>query len=242
VANRQAVARQRSNAATRSAAPAGRGRHPLLVPSLLALGAGMIGVFVLALAIGMSGSDPIRIPEAAPPVALADGQALGSPDAPVTIEIWSDFQCPACGMLAREIEPRLIADYVVPGHVRLVYRDLAFLGNESTLAAIGGRYAAEQNRFWNYHDIVFANQKGENEGAFRRERLADIAAAAGLERADFERALGRSDLRAEVTDDVAAGTELGVTSTPTLVINGTVCRGVPDYQALASLLDSLATH
>jgi predicted DsbA family dithiol-disulfide isomerase len=89
---------------------------------------------------------------------------------------------------------------------------------------------------------VFANQKGENEGAFRRERLADIAVAAGLERGDFERALGRSDLRAEVTDDVAAGTELGVTSTPTLVINGTVYRGVPDYQALASLLDSLATH
>jgi protein-disulfide isomerase len=196
---------------------------------------------VLALTIGLAQTNqPLQLPAHQPPAELASGRVLGAADAPVTIEIWSDFQCPACGLLARQLEPRLIADYVAPGTVRLVYRDFAFLGNESVLAAVGGRHAADAGRFWEYHDLVFANQQGENEGAFSRDRLSRIAAAAGLDQDSFQRALTRSDLRNDVAEETATGASLGVSSTPTLVINGTVYRGVPDYAALSALVDRLA--
>jgi protein-disulfide isomerase len=184
----------------------------------------------------------IQQPDAAVPVGLAEGRALGDPDAPVRIEIWSDFQCPACGLLARTLEPRLVDEYVVPGTVRLVYRDLAFLGPESVRAAVGGRYAAEQGRFWEYHNLVFANQEGENEGVFRVDRLTAIAVAAGLDGPAFERALTHPDLREAVTGDTQQGWAAGISSTPTLVLNGRGYVGLPDYEALAALIEQLAAR
>jgi protein-disulfide isomerase len=241
VAQREISARGSATAQGRVARQPARGRHPLLLPSLLALGAGVVGVAVLALTIGLTQTGrPIQQPAHKVPAGLASARALGSDDAPVTIEIWSDFQCPACGMLARELEPRLITDYVVPGTVRLVYRDLAFLGEESVMAATGGRFAADAGRFWEYHDLVFANQRGENEGAFNRDRLSAIAVAAGLDQAAFGRALVRPAFRTEVLEETAEGRSLGITSTPTLVINGTAYRGVPDYDSLSALVDQLA--
>ncbi len=166
---------------------------------------------------------------------------MGDPGAPVTIDIWSDFQCPACGRLARELEPRLIADHVIPGTVRIVYHDMAFLGDESVLAAIGSRYAAEQDAFWPYHDLLFANQDGENQGAFRVERLVAIAEAAGLDPVGFERSLADSAARAAVIKETQAGAAAGVSSTPTLFINGTPYVGLPDYASLSAYIDELAS-
>ena len=170
----------------------------------------------------------------------ASGRTLGAADAPVVIEVWSDFQCPACGQLARDIEPRLVGEYVAAGTARLVYHDFAFLGEESLLAAAGSREAAEQGRFWAFHDLVFANQAGENEGAFRTERLVAMARLAGLDLGAFERALTDPALRAAIAQETAEGRALGVTSTPTLVINGQGYRGVPDYAALSALIEDLA--
>src|SRR5262245_6659339 len=119
MANRQLVARRSMERAASPSKSERPRRSPMLIASALALGAGLIGVVVLALAVAVTNADqPIRVPDA-PLAAVADGRTMGSADAPVTIEIWSDFQCPACGMLARALEPRLIADYVVPGTVRL---------------------------------------------------------------------------------------------------------------------------
>jgi protein-disulfide isomerase len=219
---------------------------PLTIGTLVV---GVIVVIALAISGGLGDTSITVRPagNAPPPAGLADGQALGDPDAPVTIEVWSDFQCPVCGRLAEDIEPRLIQEYVVPGTVRLVYKDLAFLGtnlnspgNESVLAATGGRFAAGQNRFWPYHDLVFANQQGENRGGFRVDRLVAIAEAAGLDPEAFRSALSDPALRRSVIDQTRTGLAAGLSSTPTLVINGTAYAGLPDYASLAALIDQLA--
>jgi protein-disulfide isomerase len=240
----------RSSAASRARPSAGRpgprsqrsifDRISLPVLTVIALAAGLVVVIVAALITGGSPGVDIRQPRSDLAGLTVDGRTMGVADAPVTVEVWADFQCPACGLLAREVEPLALRPLVEQGKVRVTYRDLAFLGEESLAAAVGGRFAAEQGRFWRYHDLVFANQDGENQGAFRTERLVAIAEAAGLDPEAFRRALTDPDLRAAVTAETSQGHALGVTSTPTLVIDGVAYPGVPDPDALVAYLEELA--
>jgi protein-disulfide isomerase len=128
-----------------------------------------------------------------PSGAVVDGLVMGDPDAPVTLEVYSDFQCPACGVFAEDTEPLLRETYVVSGTLRIVYKDAAFQGrkssspyDESVESAAAARCAGQQGEFWTYHDWLFASWDGENQGAFRAERLAAIADAIGLERTPWD--------------------------------------------------------
>lgn len=168
---------------------------------------------------------PIASPSAFTPTDLADGDALGREDAPVTVEIWADYQCPYCALFSQQVEPQLIAQYVETGQVRLVFRDLAFLGDESRWAAVAARLAEDQDEFWPYHDYLFANQLGENVGSFSVERLQQIATMVGLDRSAFDAGLqldaareAFTDIRADFEADAA---RLGIRSTPTVVVDGT---------------------
>ncbi len=156
-------------------------------------------------------------------------RALGPADAPVVIEVWSDFQCPACGFFARLIEPDLIDEYVRTGDVNLIYRDRAFLdgddpNGESHQSAAAARCSGDQGKFWQYHDYLFENQDGENKGAFNRETLDQIATAVGLDMDAFGSCMeGDASVQA-VSDETAQGAAAGVNSTPTLAINGVLQR------------------
>jgi protein-disulfide isomerase len=120
-----------------------------------------------------------------------------------------------------------------------VYHDFAFLGAESIDAAVGARIAAADGKFEAYHRLVYANQQGENQGAFARPRLAQIAVAAGLDGPLFLRRLDDAALIAAVNAETARGRDLGVNSTPTLVVGGQMLRGSPTYPDLAALLVAL---
>lgn len=215
---------------------------------LLTIGGIAVGALIVVVLLLTSGildkdqSREIAQAEVTRPAGLVDGRAVGAADAPITIEAWEDFQCPACGVFSRSMEPRLIEEYVVPGHVRLVYRDMAFLGQESLDAAVGAR-AAEQllgaGGFWRYHDLLFHNQDGENEGAFNRTVLGDMAVSLGMDRAEFLRLLDDAQLIAAVRDETREGQQAGVTSTPTLIVNGQHVVGLPTWDRLAEYLDGL---
>ena len=160
-------------------------------------------------------------PEAVTPVALAEGRNLGSATAPVTVDLWADFQCPGCGAFTTQVEPLLVTNYIATGEVRLVFHDLAFLGQESIDAAVAARAAALQGKFWPYHDYLYANQGlRENGGAFDREHLLAIAQAVGLNLPQFEAALNSESLKNAVTAELKAGQAAGVTSTPTIFVAG----------------------
>jgi protein-disulfide isomerase len=215
----------------------------LLTIAALAIGAVIVGVLLVTSGVlNKSQSRDLVQTDIARPADLIDGRAVGVANAPITIELWEDFQCPVCGTLSRSMEPRLIEDYVVPGNLRLVYRDMAFLGPESVDAAVGAR-AAEQllgsGGFWRYHDLLFHNQDGENQGGFNRTVLADMAVSLGMDRAAFLAALDDPDLIAAVKAETLQGEQAGVRSTPTLDINGRFVAGLPSYDQLATYLDSL---
>jgi protein-disulfide isomerase len=234
-----------------------RGSTPVWQRPVAIVTAGAIVVAIAALLIvvrpwttsspAASGDLPLGLvrPSATIPAGLADGKALGSAGAPVTVEIWADFQCPVCGRLAREIEPRLVTEFVQKGIVLLVAHDFAFLGSahspdESLAAASAARCAAVQNRYWEYANFLYWNQQGENKGAFRQERLLAMADAVGLNRASFEACLADPSIQRGVQMEFAQGSAQGINSTPTLYVNGQQMVGLPTYDQLAAAITQAA--
>jgi protein-disulfide isomerase len=175
------------------------------------------------------------------PATVSDGTSLGDPAAPVTMDVWVDFQCPACGTFATSMLPSLIRDFVEPGTLRINSHEVAFLdrgsSTESADAAAAAACAADQGSYWPYHDWLFANQSGENRGAFRREVLDAIASRTGLDGAAFAACMDAGDKQETAR---GAATADGITSTPTLRIAGEEIKGVPAYEDLAAFIRATA--
>lgn len=234
--------RERREAARASAARRTRARRtsfltPVRAVTLLAVVGGAVLVVALMASAQAPATADLRLPATTPAAGLASGRFLGRADAPVSLTIWSDFQCPACGLFTRTVEPRLITDYVLPGTLRIQYRDVAFLGQESIDAAVGARCAAEQDRFWPYHDLLFANQQGENQGAFSRARLRSIASAAGLDTGIYDQCVTRSGVADPVASETNEAHGSGIDSTPTIVVGDEVFQGVPAFAELSASIE-----
>lgn len=233
---REAARRDQRLASARTAAPKPAWQSPMVLFSVGAVAVGLVIVLLASSALGgkdKPSTGDLLVPLRPTPPELidpTDPRVVGAVDAPITMEIWSDFQCPACGFFTRQVEPDLIEEYVRDGSVRLVYRDFAFLdrGNpdgESQQAAAAARCAGEQGKFWQFHDYLFENQNGENEGAFDRARLDEIATAISLDTAAWGSCMDDSDAPEQaVKAETAQGKTAGVGSTPTLSINGVLQR------------------
>lgn len=156
-------------------------------------------------------------------VRMAQGVSMGSDDAPVTILEFADFQCPACMGFAGSVKPQLEAAWVESGQARYVYYDFPLISihPHAFLAARAGRCAEEQDLFWPYHDALYRNQSVWSRSTSPPIRdFERYAAEVGLEQESFSDCL-RSDRHAEiVTANMRLGEELGVTGTPTLMVNG----------------------
>ncbi len=113
----------------------------------------------------------------------------------------------------------------------------AFLGPESVWAAEASECAADQNYFWEYHAALYANQNGENRGAFEKEKLKQFAAALGLEAATFNACLDSGQYNQFVLSQSQALQSLGVSSTPTFVINDQALVGAQKFEAFQQLID-----
>ncbi len=96
---------------------------------------------------------------------------LGNPEAKVAVVMYEDFQCPFCSKFFNDSEKNIRDTFVKDGSVKLVYRDFAFLGQESNKAAEAASCAAEQGKFWEYHDYLYTHQNGENQGGFVNANL-----------------------------------------------------------------------
>ncbi|HEX8966900.1 MAG TPA: thioredoxin domain-containing protein [Chloroflexota bacterium] len=162
---------------------------------------------------------------------------LGRADAPVTLEMFGDFQCPVCGEFARSIEPPFVQKYVETGKVKFVWRDYTWIGDESFAAAEAARCAGEQGHFWAYHDYLFAHQHGENLGDFSDANLRDFAADLGLEPTGFAACLSAGRDLPAIHNAVSYGVSQGVDVTPSFLINGDLKVGAPPLNRLSALME-----
>ena len=224
--------RQIRQAGVRATAPVSA-RRPARRQLLLA---GIVAVITVVVVVGNSAQQPAP---AAPVAGLrAAANVLGDPAAPVTIEEWADFQCPACRTFAMTTESQLRSDYIATGKVRFVFRHMAFLGPESIWAAEAAECAGDANQFWPMHDRLYAAQQGENNGAFSKANLQKVGDGAGLG-VGFGACLASGRYGTKVGDDTAAGVAKGVTATPTLFVNGRKLEGVQTIEQLRAAIDPL---
>jgi len=175
-----------------------------------------------------AGAGVFTPPSARPPVS---GRVMGNPDAPVKITEFADFQCPYCKRFADDVEPKLIEEFISKGTVSYQFVSFAFLGEESKKAAEAAECAADQNRFWDYHDVLFLRQGKENSGVFSSSNLKQYAdqlkvAFPDFDTDKFDQCLDSGAKRAAVDAQIKLARDAGVQSTPSFLVNGQALSGV----------------
>lgn len=155
----------------------------------------------------------------------------GNVSAPITIVEFSDFHCPYC-RAAQPTLSALLAKY--PDKVRIIYRQfpLDSLHPEARHAAEASWCAGQQNKFWQYHDRLYANGPDAS-----TEALSRMAAEAGLDTARFNSCLAGTDARAAVQRDVDEGVRFGVDGTPGFFVNGRMLSGNQPMQTFVTMID-----
>ena len=160
----------------------------------------------------------------------ADDPVRGPADAPITIVEFSEYQCPFCGRVTPTLKA-LQAKY--PGKLRIVYKDFPLQNHlQAPKAAEAAHCAGDQGKYWELHDRLFANQQ--------QLQVADLkkhAGAVGLDQATFDQCLDSGKHAARVQEDVELGNAMGVSSTPTLYINGRLVTGAQPQALFESIID-----
>lgn len=169
-----------------------------------------------------------------------DPLSLGEPDAPVVLVEYSDFQCPFCGKFARDTEPELIDRYVDDGTLRIEWRDFPYIGSESYMAAHAGRAAALQDKFWEFHDAMYADQPPPNSGQVDEAYLVDVAERIGLDVPRFRKDLFSGDVAAAVAKDFREGLSRGVNGTPAFFLNGQMIVGAQPLDVFVRAIEQAA--
>ncbi len=175
--------------------------------------------------------------------------AFGDPNAPVKVEVFIDFQCPACRDFTGSTEAQIFTDMKdliesgkVYYHVRMFpFIDQSAATKESHQAANAAMCADEQGKFWEMHSALFANWNGENQGNFSDRRLKAIAQSLNLDMAKWQPCFDSNKYKDEINKDYTDGVSLGVTGTPTVFINGTVQSPgyIPSFDQIKATIDKL---
>jgi protein-disulfide isomerase len=178
-----------------------------------------------------------------------DGEPFkGDKNAKLTLVEFSEFQCPFCGRHVRDTFPQLDKDYIQTGKLKYVFRDLPLesIHKNAFKAAEATHCAGEQNKYWEMHDRLFANQN-----ALEPAMLTAHAQAIGVDTKKFQTCLDSGKFAAAIRKDVAEANKYGINGTPTSVIGYTqpndpktikvvkVIRGAQNIAAFKDALDSL---
>ena len=151
-------------------------------------------------------------------ISLDDDPVKGNLNAPITIVEFSDFQCPFCAKFHSTTLPQLQANYIDSGKVKFVYRDFPIqsIHPNAVPAALASECADEQGMFWEYHDLVFENQKKWQglSGSAMIDTFEQYALELGLNTSDFNTCFESGKYVDEVKKDLQDGVSYGVAGTP----------------------------
>ena len=154
-----------------------------------------------------------------------EGMLLGDPKAPVELVEFGDLQCPVCAGYAKEILPPIVEDQVKKGEVKIDFRNLTIIGEESIPAGAAALAAGEQGRGWNYLEIFYRNQGEERSGYVTDEFMEAVAKAAGVKNlAKWNQ--DRKQLTGEVEKTTAEAEKLGFHGTPSFAVKGPGSEGL----------------
>lgn len=143
---------------------------------------------------------------------------LGSPDAPITIIEWGDYQCTYCHQFHQTTKDSLIQTYVDTGKANFVFRDFPLNGPDSVLAAEASYCANDQGKYWQYHDELYKNWAGERTGWVTRTSLQQFASNVGIDTTQFNQCMDSNKYEQKVLANQKFGEDLGINATPTFLI------------------------
>ncbi len=159
----------------------------------------------------------------------------GDPNAPITIVEFGDFNCGYCGRWATETLPQIDKEYIQTGKARIAYVHFPILGADSMTAAEATECAAQQDRFWDYHNTLYANQGI----GFTPANLTKLAQEIGLDKAEFELCLADFPDRPSLEGDIRLAQVMGVRGTPAFLVNGIPLAGAYPYEDFARVIEGI---
>lgn len=142
---------------------------------------------------------------------------IGNADAPVTMRIYEDLGCHNCRDFFRDTEPTIIDEYVATGKVKMEIFTLAFVNTSSLPGAEAAICAMDQDKYWEYRDLLFQKQGVE---AFSRTNMVQWAEDLGLNVQTFSSCFDRELYRQTIMEKSSRALDVGITGTPTSEING----------------------
>lgn len=182
-----------------------------------------------------------------PPISLDDDPVLGNPNAPLTMVEFSDFQCPFCAKFHAQTLPLIKENYIKSGKVNFVYRDFPITGIHPNAmpAALAAECADDQGKFWEYHDMIFANQDSWKslDVSSAYVTFQEYAKELGLDTSEFSSCLTTAKHSQEVNKDLQDGQNYGVAGTPGFFIGNekigyVAVGGAKPYDAFEQVLNS----
>ncbi len=181
--------------------------------------------------------EPAGDPEAIKNVTPRGPNMIGNTDATVTIIEYSDYQCPYCLRFHTTIFPELAKQYIDTGKVKYSFKHFPFLTPESAIAAQAAECAADQQRFWDYHNYLYAERERTGQLVATKDKLIEFAGVLNLDTETFSKCLNEDLTLARVQQDAQEGQKVGVRGTPSFLINGKLMVGAQPLIAFQAAID-----
>ena len=223
----------------------------------LAIGAGIASAVIVIAFLGFNqiANEPELVMEPTPTIQqsgppkitintfLDNGSpVLGNPDAPITLVEFGDYQCHFCNVFFHSTEEDILKNYVETGKVKMIFKDYTIIGTDSVTAAHGAHCAGDQGMFWEYHDVLYNNWTGENNGWASSDNLLQFAQEIELDIDEWSNCMLDSKYSQIIIDSSNDARNLGITGTPAFFVIGpdnkiTKINGAKPYENFKEILD-----
>lgn len=163
-------------------------------------------------------------------VNVKDSRSIGDANAPVVMAYWTDYQCPFCQRFDQQTLTTLVEQYVNKGKLKIVVKDFAFLGDDSTTAGLAARavWEVSPKNYLAWHEAVFSKQDGENTGWGNKDDIIELTKTISGINADKVAKLmdqKKDEYLKAMNADKSEGSGFGVTGTPGFVIGTQLISG-----------------
>ena len=229
----------------------------MIHPPSLAIGAVIASIAIVAVMFGLNGTfdeselaikptpemDSIGPTEITMETFVENGSpVLGNPNASITLVEFGDYQCHYCHVFFESIEGKIMKNYIETGKVKMIFKDYNIIGKDSVKASQGAHCANDQGLFWEYHDILYSNWTGENNGWASGANLANYAQDIGLEMNQWTDCMAQQKYSKTILTSNEDAKKLQLTGTPAFfVINsdGQVSKlfGAQPYEVFERVFD-----
>lgn len=197
-----------------------------------------VGGVAIYMATGRGGEVRVAAPRSPSDTIAMPGWVVGSDSAPVEVEEYADFQCPACRNFAILTMPDVMERLVKTGRVRWRFRDFPLQQHQNSLTAHeAAACAGEQGGFWQMHDQLYFNQRDWEFAGNAGKKIRGYAQKIGVDLAKYDECVKTHRYLGRITASAGQGQARGVSSTPTFIIGTQLLTGSMPYDALKAIID-----